>query len=69
MLGRLRFYDAPTAWGLIVGDDGRLYVVRGPSMHEPSPQEGEHVSFEPVRTSNGLRALGVRRMEPKTSLR
>src|SRR3981189_2777576 len=27
--GRIEFYDRPTAWGLIVGDDQDLYVIRG----------------------------------------
>ena len=29
MTGRIEFYDEPTAWGVILGEDGRVYVVRG----------------------------------------
>jgi cold shock CspA family protein len=62
MTGEMTFYDKPTAWGLIAGDDGRLYVVRGDQVLGPSPQVGEKVCFEALDTTTGLRAVGVRRI-------
>jgi cold shock CspA family protein len=64
MTGRVGFYDEPTAWGVITGDDGHFYVVRGNQIVAPSPQLGERITFEPQKTSSGLRAVNVRRAEP-----
>ncbi len=61
--GRIEFYDRPTAWGLIVGDDQELYVVRGrDGRGGPAPRVGERVSFEPQSMSDGRRATEVRLM-------
>ena len=38
--GRIEFYDRPTAWGLIVGDDQELYVLRGRDGRAASPRGG-----------------------------
>ena len=61
MTGQLRFYHQPTAWGLIAGDDGRLYMVRGDQLPGPPPREGERVTFEPVAAAGGPRAADVHR--------
>jgi hypothetical protein len=61
MLGQLRFYDESTAWGLILGEDGRLYAVRRSHMVEPAPEPDDRVTFEPRRTAGGLRAITVRK--------
>jgi cold shock CspA family protein len=58
--GRVEFYDRPTAWGLIVGDDQDLYVVRGRDGRGPAPRVGERVSFEPQSGPDGKRATEVR---------
>ena len=59
--GRIEFYDRPTAWGLIVGDDQELYVVRGrDGRGTPPPRVGERVSFEAGVTTDGKRAAEVR---------
>jgi cold shock CspA family protein len=58
--GRIEFYDRPTAWGLIVGDDQELYVVRGRDGRVPAPRVGERVSFEPQVMGDGKRAAEVR---------
>ena len=58
--GRIEFYDRPTAWGLIVGDDQDLYVVRGRAGREAAPRVGERVSFEPQSGGDGKRAAEVR---------
>ena len=58
--GRIEFYDRPTAWGLIVGDDQELYVVRGPGGRGPAPRVGERVSFETQSFGDGKRASEVR---------
>jgi hypothetical protein len=55
--GRIEFYDRPTAWGLIMGDDQEIYVVRG---REPALRVGERVSFEPQPVLDGKRATEVR---------
>lgn len=62
MTGYMTFYDEPTAWGLILGDDERLYVVRGRSLVGPAPQVGEKVRFLPQQTGkSALTAISVQR--------
>ncbi len=58
--GRIEFYDRPTAWGLIIGDDQDLYVVRGRDGRGATPRVGERVSFEPETRADGKRAAEVR---------
>lgn len=58
--GRIEFYDRPTAWGLIVGDDQELYVLRGRDGRGLVPRVGERVSFESSGTPDGKRAAEVR---------
>jgi len=58
--GRIEFYDRPTAWGLIIGDDQDLYVVRGRDGRGTAPRVGERVSFEPQVSADGKRAAEVR---------
>jgi len=60
--GRLSFYDASTNWGLIAGDDGRLYAVRGDQFSGAQPKPGERVSFAPLESAGGPRATGVERL-------
>jgi cold shock CspA family protein len=62
MNGLVKFYDEPSAWGLIVGDDGALYTLRGGQWSGPPPREGESVVFEPQPAPGGPRASGVRRI-------
>jgi cold shock CspA family protein len=62
MTGRLRFYDAPTAWGVIAGDDGQLYMVRGLQMRGLPLREGDRVRFEPVSAPGGRRAANLKRI-------
>jgi hypothetical protein len=61
MTGRMTFYDEPSAWGLILGDDDRVYVVRGAQVVGTPPQVGEPVAFEPEQHGSALRAVRVRR--------
>ena len=59
--GRIEFYDRPTAWGLIIGDDDQdLYVIRGRDGRGTTPRVGERVSFEPQPATDGKRATEVR---------
>jgi len=58
--GRIEFYDRPTAWGLIIGDDQDLYVVRGRDGRGTAPRVGERVSFETQSGGDGKRATEVR---------
>ncbi|MGH7374229.1 MAG: hypothetical protein ACREJY_08395 [Candidatus Rokuibacteriota bacterium] len=58
--GRIEFYDRPTAWGLIMGDDQELYVVRGRDGRGTALRVGERVSFEPPAAPDGKRAAEVR---------
>ena len=58
--GRIEFYDRPTAWGLIIGDDQELYVVRGRDGRGLAPRVGERVSFEPQAAPDNKRAAEVR---------
>ena len=61
MTGYMTFYDEPSAWGLIMGDDERIYVVRGNHVLGAAPRVGEKVRFEPDEQGRGLRAVAVRR--------
>jgi len=61
MTGSLTFYDEPSAWGLIMGEDDRVYVVRGSQVLGVPPRVGDKVRFEPDQQGRGLRALAVRR--------
>jgi cold shock CspA family protein len=63
MTGRLRFYDPPTAWGVVLGDDGQLYMLQGQPMPGAPLRVGERVRFEPATGPGGLRATGVQRVE------
>ncbi len=67
MTGRIEFYDEPTAWGVILGEDGRVYVVRGSRAPAAAPRVGDTVMFEPRDTTTGLRADAVRRVAPAQS--
>jgi hypothetical protein len=58
--GQIAFFDRPTAWGLIMGDDQELYVVRGRDGSGLWPRVGERVSFEPQTTPDGKRAAEAR---------
>ena len=58
--GRIEFYDRPTAWGLIIGDDQDLYVIRGRDGRGVAPRVGERVSFESQPGTDGKRATEVR---------
>ena len=60
--GQIKFYDESTAWGLILGDDGGLYVVRGTLLSGPPLQVGDRVVFEPRPAPGGPRAAGVQRV-------
>ena len=62
MTGRIEFYDEPTAWGVILGEDGRVYVIRGSRAPGTAPRVGDTVIFEPRTTTTGLRADAVRRV-------
>lgn len=62
MDGQIKFYDEPTAWGIILGDDGTLYVIRGARISGPPLQVGDRVAFEPRPAPGGPRATAVRRI-------
>ena len=62
MDGQIKFYDESSAWGVIVGDDGTLYVVRGSQLPSPPLKVGERVAFEPQEAPGGPRASAVRRL-------
>jgi cold shock CspA family protein len=62
MHGQIKFYDDSTAWGVILGDDGVLYVVRGARLTGLALQLGERVVFEPQPAPGGPRATAVRRV-------
>jgi len=62
--GQVEFYDEATAWGLIRGDDGHLYDLRGGHISGARPSVGDKVVFEPQAAPGGPRATGVRRVPP-----
>ncbi len=61
MTGTMTFYDEPSAWGLIMGDDERVYVMRGGHIIGSPPRVGDKVQFEPEETGRARRALAIRR--------
>jgi cold shock CspA family protein len=63
MTGRLRFYDSPTAWGVVLGDDGQLYMIQGQPASGMPLRLGERVRFEPAPGPGGPRATGVQRLD------
>jgi cold shock CspA family protein len=67
--GQVKFYDEATAWGLILGSDGCLYVVRGNRLPGPPLRVDEHVLFEPQPAPGGPRASGVRRLRAAEAMR
>ena len=65
MRGQVKFYDETAAWGLVLGDDGKLYGVTSPRPRATETlTEGEYVLFEPQAAPGGLRAVAVRRLRP-----
>lgn len=62
MRGELRFYDDASRWGVILGEDGCLYMLRAGDVPAPAPRVGEKVAFEPAPGPGGLRASTVRRL-------
>jgi len=62
MTGQLRFYDRATAWGVIIGDDGTLYMLDGQHLTAPPLRLGERMRFEPATGPGGLRATGIERL-------
>jgi len=64
MNGHVEFYDEDSAWGLIRGDDGRLYDLRGAQVIGAPPQVGERLLFEPQAAPGAPRAAAVRRLVP-----
>jgi len=63
MTGRLRFYDPPTAWGVVLGDDGQLYMIVGQPTSGVPFRLGERIRFEPAPGPGGPRATGVQRLD------
>ena len=66
MTGRLRFYDHATAWGIIIADEGGLYMLYGQPVMGAPLREGERVRFEPATGPGGPRAARVQRLSPFT---
>jgi cold shock CspA family protein len=62
MHGEVKFYDEATAWGLVLGDDGALYVVRGSRVPGAPLAVGERVLFDPQPARGGPRAAALRRL-------
>jgi cold shock CspA family protein len=63
MRGQVKFYDERSAWGLVLGDDGKLYGVTGARPTDAAAfTEGEYVLFEPQAAPGGPRAAAVRRL-------
>jgi hypothetical protein len=62
MTGQLRFYDRPSGWGVIAGDDGTLYMLDGQHLTAPPLRVGERLRFEPATAPGGWRATGIQRL-------
>jgi hypothetical protein len=60
---QIEFYDEPTSWGLIRGDDGHLYDLRGGQLAGSPPRVGDKVLFEPQSAPGGPPAVAVRRVK------
>src|SRR5262245_10171095 len=64
--GQVEFYDDSSAWGLIRGEDGILYDLRGGQMAGPAPRVGDRVTFDPQDVPGAPRAGNVKRITPPT---
>ena len=64
MTGCLRFYDRSTGWGVVVADDGGLYMIQGQHVQGPPLRMGERLRFEAATGPGGLRATAVQRLTP-----
>ena len=62
----VRFYDHATAWGVIIADEGGLYMLYGQPVTGAPLRDGERVRFEPATGPGGPRATGVQRLSPFT---
>lgn len=60
--GRVEFWDDACAWGLIRGEDGRLYDLRRGQVTSPPPRVGDRVWFEPHALRGVPRAVRVIRL-------
>jgi cold shock CspA family protein len=61
MTGCVRFYDGATRWGVVVGDDGGLYMIQGQPLGPPF-RDGERIRFEPMQAPGGPRATSIQRL-------
>ena len=66
MTGRLRFHDRATGWGVIVADDGGLYMIHSQQVSGPPLRDGERLRFDAAAGPGGLRATGIQRLTPFT---
>ena len=58
--GQVEFYDEASGWGLIRGDDGRLYDLRASQLAGPLPRVGDEScsSLRLHRVARGPSACG-----------
>jgi len=69
MIGCLRFYDAASRWGVIVADEGGLYMIQGALPSGPPLREGDRLRFDAAPGPGGLRATAIQRLTPTASPR
>ncbi len=69
MIGCLRFYDAASRWGVIVADEGGLYMLQAALPSGPPLREGERLRFDATPGPGGLRATAVQRLSPTAAPR
>jgi cold shock CspA family protein len=67
--GQVEFYDEASAWGLVRGDDGCLYDLRGGQLPGPPLRLGERVVFDPQPGPGAPRAAAVRRLSLASAAR
>jgi len=68
MTGYCQWFDERKGYGFVQGDDGLKYFVLGSEVLGRPLSTGARVSFD-ATSPKGLRAVGVRRLEPAGSSR
>lgn len=61
MTGVVQRYDPILRYGFIHGEDDFEYFVHRSDVTGPVLHSGERVTFDPMTTAKGLRAVAVRR--------
>lgn len=66
MQGVVKSYGKEHGYGFIIGDLNEIFFAHATEFHYKNPQSGDAVTFDPVITQKGSRAMNVRRTKWET---